>query len=122
VASKPFDAGLNPVDPAMQEMGPPVGSPEEVATNPVVVGVQSIQQFGLALKEKGDPKGDQILQALMGVVQAMGASQGSNPQQAPSALPKQAPSALPRQAPGRSEEVPMMAQKGEPMEKQVSII
>ena len=95
----------------MQAQGPgnippaPEGAMDTAAigVDAVVSAMTTLQQFALARKEAGDPRGDQIIQALQGIISAVG---GQAPAGAPPGPPGMAPPPPPPPPPPQAPQVP----------------
>ena len=59
---------------------PGEGQPDDAASNPVIQGLKAIMQFGLALKEKGDPRGAELLAVVQKIPQILTGGPGGGEQ------------------------------------------
>lgn len=66
---------------AAPEGMPEQGTPEEAESNPVIQGLKAIMQFGLALKEKGDPRGAELLSVIQKIPQILSGGGEQAPQE-----------------------------------------
>ncbi len=106
-ALAPAPAGGAPSD-IPQEAAPDTGG----AAAEVTGALKTLLTFAASMKEKGDPKGTQMLSALQGVVQSLqGGAQGEAPkpvapeEQAPVSEPSMGSNAMPENAAPGAEQI-----------------